>query len=1325
MTNHQSNNDHKEPSTYREINLSTFKKQKENKKEIINESLAESLNESLDNLNIKTPKVIKVPKGWLPEDLSNDAKNSLNIKFEPDEFQKQAFYLLKNHKSVFIAAHTSSGKTLIADYAVSLVNKNNSNSNENINCNDKLNNNDKINYNDNNLNNNYNNNYNDIFSTGINFTNNSKVIYTSPIKALSNQKFYDFSQKFSSCGIITGDIQLNTNANCLIMTTEILRNMLYKQTDIVNNLEYVIFDEIHYINDPDRGVIWEECIMMLPKQTTLIMLSATISNTIEFCKWISRLRNEIVYIIETDKRAVPLEHFIFTNENLYNYDGKWIKEIECNKKRYYGKDSSLKNSNQRNSSNLKNSNLKNKDMHKINIFKQKGTDTLNMFSLINFLKNEKLFPSICFCFSKRKCEEYAKNLGNLNSLDHQLRIEIEKFFDESLKNYNHDNYNHDNYNHDNYKNNIDDHSFNKITDLPQIAMVKNFCLNGIGIHHSDLLPILKEIVEFLFSKGMLKILFATETFAMGVNMPAKSVVFVSLKKFSQENKGCKIDKGYKINKKDDHNLNNNKKDNHNLNNNKKDDHNLNNNKKDDHNLNNNDTNNANNNNSHDYSFNNNNNNNLNHVKRNNKLSFRFLNTSEYTQMSGRAGRRGKDTKGIVIISGYNLPSKETLEKIIFGSALPLVSQFKLNFSMILSLLIKNYKIEEIIRKSFTENRYQIIIEKEINNFYLLKRRKEMIINEIKSKNDCKLNDKSNNDKSNNDKSNNDKLNNDKSNNDKLSNDKSNNDKSNNDKLNNDKLNNDKSNNDKSNNDKSNNDKSNNDDKYFNDYFNNLITLYEEYKFILSLNQKLINKQKKSLLKDNSKFVDKDGFICEIIRNGEFIRILTKEKFKNIFEDQIENYNYKSNDFNDNYNDDKDDFSQNYKSNDNYKNNKDDFNHKYKNNAFNDKNNFNHNDKYNKINTNKILFLLSESGKINLNYNSQEVLLQEELKSRIKNLKLNKSLNQLNFESDFELIRELKDIELKIKSIENYMGDENLKMIDDYYFCLEFLKKFNYVECNHNNINNNDYSNEDINNINDFNDINNLPSNHDYSVTLKGRIASEIKTLNEILTVEMIFDNVFKDYEGITVISLFSCLLGECKNVSKVDIYDEIENIYKMRDTLIKKINKNENNYEKNNLTDNNPDKNINHNKNNHNTIYKNDKNLNDNFFDINTQLSKMNQKIKDLEDIKYGIEKIIYYQSEILAKNGFICELDFSLILPIYDWCSGESFKSIVYKYGISEGYLVRIVLRLDECCRELENILKDVDNLLLDKIVNCSKFLKRDFIFEPGLYLQNNINSQ
>ena len=159
--------------------------------------------------------------------------------FELDTFQKEAVYHLENGDSVFVAAHTSAGKTVVAEYAIALAAKHM-----------------------------------------------TKAIYTSPIKALSNQKFRDFRHTFDDVGILTGDVQIRPEASCLIMTTEILRSMLYRGADLIRDVEFVIFDEVHYVNDLERGVVWEEVIIMLPEHVTLICLSATVPNTYEFASWV-------------------------------------------------------------------------------------------------------------------------------------------------------------------------------------------------------------------------------------------------------------------------------------------------------------------------------------------------------------------------------------------------------------------------------------------------------------------------------------------------------------------------------------------------------------------------------------------------------------------------------------------------------------------------------------------------------------------------------------------------------------------------------------------------------------------------------------------------------------------------------------------------------------------------------------------------------------------------------------------------------------------------------------------------------------------------------
>src|SRR6266480_537658 len=190
--------------------------------------------------------------------------------FELDTFQKEAVYHLENGDSVFVAAHTSAGKTVVAEYAIALAAKHM-----------------------------------------------TKAIYTSPIKALSNQKFRDFRNTFDDVGILTGDVQIHPEASCLIMTTEILRSMLYRGADLIRDVEFVIFDEVHYVNDLERGVVWEEVIIMLPEHVTLILLSATVPNTYEFASWVGRTKKKDIYVISTPKRPVPLEHFLWAGKSMH------------------------------------------------------------------------------------------------------------------------------------------------------------------------------------------------------------------------------------------------------------------------------------------------------------------------------------------------------------------------------------------------------------------------------------------------------------------------------------------------------------------------------------------------------------------------------------------------------------------------------------------------------------------------------------------------------------------------------------------------------------------------------------------------------------------------------------------------------------------------------------------------------------------------------------------------------------------------------------------------------------------------------------------------
>ena len=183
--------------------------------------------------------------------------------FALDGFQKEAVYRLERGECVFVAAHTSAGKTVVAEYAFALATKH---------C--------------------------------------TRAIYTSPIKTISNQKFRDFGKQFD-VGLLTGDVSIKPDAPCLIMTTEILRSMLYRGADLIRDVEWVIFDEVHYVNDAERGVVWEEVIIMLPAHVGLVLLSATVPNVWEFADWVGRTKRKKVFVTGTVKRPVPLEHVLY------------------------------------------------------------------------------------------------------------------------------------------------------------------------------------------------------------------------------------------------------------------------------------------------------------------------------------------------------------------------------------------------------------------------------------------------------------------------------------------------------------------------------------------------------------------------------------------------------------------------------------------------------------------------------------------------------------------------------------------------------------------------------------------------------------------------------------------------------------------------------------------------------------------------------------------------------------------------------------------------------------------------------------------------------
>lgn len=347
-----------------------------------------------------------------------------------------------------------------------------------------------------------------------------KVIYTSPIKALSNQKYYEFQKKFPdvSFGILTGDIKDNPEADVLIMTTEILCNHLHNlkypnsklefNIDIQNELACVIFDEVHYINDADRGTVWEECFMLLPEHVQLVMLSATIATPEKFASWIESIHPESdkkVVLCDTSLRAVPLTHYMWLTaiDSAFNVKDKqlgYLMKKYCNKpvQLYTEKEGFETRDYER---------LSEVQYHLRSKHHIKRQHVLN--HVVGHLKENEMLPAICFVYSRKNVELFAKELTHslipsimMNRVEKECRAILSRF--PNAKEY---------------------------MSLVEYRSIVRLLEKGIGIHHSGLLPVFREMIELLFDKGYIKFLFATETFAVGLNMPTKTVLFTSLKKF--------------------------------------------------------------------------------------------------------------------------------------------------------------------------------------------------------------------------------------------------------------------------------------------------------------------------------------------------------------------------------------------------------------------------------------------------------------------------------------------------------------------------------------------------------------------------------------------------------------------------------------------------------------------------------------------------------------------------------------------------------------------------------------------------------------------------
>ena len=442
--------------------------------------------------------------------------------FELDDFQKEAVKCIDESKSVVVCAPTGAGKTCIAEHAIHKA-----------------------------------------------LEENTRLFYTTPLKALSNQKFYDFGRKYGegNVGLLTGDTSINRDAPIVVMTTEVFRNMLYntnfgKVKDNLKDVKYVVLDEVHYMNDEQRGTVWEESIIYCPPSVQIIALSATVANSKQLCDWINTVHSGTEHIY-TDFRPVPLRYYYFDSSKpteilpLLTPEGRLNKKIKPEKK--------------------------------MSFHSRQAKRQNTVKDVINVLHKKEMLPAIFFTFSRKKCDENMEKCSNLNLITNEEAKLIRDEINEFLK----------------------DHTY--------LENNKNleYLYNGIASHHAGLLPAWKLLVERLFQKGLIKVVFATETLAAGINMPARTTVISAISK--------RTDSGH-----------------------------------------------------------------------------RMLTANEFLQMSGRAGRRGMDKIGYVVIMGTQFQSPDEVANLVKSSSNPLESRFSPSYSMVLNLL-QNLELEqakELILKSF-------------------------------------------------------------------------------------------------------------------------------------------------------------------------------------------------------------------------------------------------------------------------------------------------------------------------------------------------------------------------------------------------------------------------------------------------------------------------------------------------------------------------------------------------------------------------------------------------------------------------------------------------
>ena len=478
--------------------------------------------------------------------------------FPLDPFQQHAIAAISRNENVLVTAKTGSGKTLVGEYQI-----------------------------------------HHSLARG------RRVFYTTPIKSLSNQKFYDLKKMFPDrVGIMTGDIKFKPDADVVIMTTEILRNLLFKRGTAteglgitaslsLNRLDAVVFDECHYINDRDRGAVWEETMILLPPATNLVLLSATIDSPEKFAGWLGTLKQKPIHLISTQYRIVPLTHGVYRGEELltimdnkeqfdsgtYNTWLKWRAQQEKEGDAHKQRVADRRRGGYEDGPVTRKGSVKS-FVHQMN-------------SMVGRLDEKGLLPALFFVFSRKDCERYAAAVEH-TLIDSSDSAAVNNIIQFHLHKY-------------------------KLDKIPQYHTIKGLLERGIAFHHSGLIPVLKEIVEILFGRGYVKLLFATETFAVGINMPTKTVVFTGFRKYDDATEGM-----------------------------------------------------------------------------------RLLNTDEYIQMAGRAGRRGKDDKGLVLYLPDRDPEQlEDVKRMMTGKKATFSSRMNFHYDFLLKTLqLGEYRWLDIMKDSY-------------------------------------------------------------------------------------------------------------------------------------------------------------------------------------------------------------------------------------------------------------------------------------------------------------------------------------------------------------------------------------------------------------------------------------------------------------------------------------------------------------------------------------------------------------------------------------------------------------------------------------------------